>query len=68
MKHVSGKRMIKVAEDMGWVYLSHSGSHAKLRNPYDDSTVIIPVHVNHDLRAGVQKQIMKTLGITDEDL
>ena len=33
MKHVSGKRLAKVAEENGWLFISQSGSHAKYRNP-----------------------------------
>ena len=68
MKHVSGKAMVKIADENGWVFVSQSGSHVKMRNPIDARIVIIPLHGNHDLRAGVQKQIMRTMGLTDDDL
>lgn len=68
MKHVSGKKLVQIADENGWVFVSQSGSHVKMRNPIDGKTIIIPLHGNHDLRAGVQKQIMRTMGLTDADL
>lgn len=68
MKHVSGKAMVKIADENGWVFVSQTGSHVKMRNPVTAATVIIPLHGNHDLKAGLQRQLMKTLGLTDADL
>ena len=68
MKHVSGKRLAKVAEENGWLFISQSGSHAKYRNPTTGKTAIIPIHGNHDLRAGLQNRLMQDLDITDDDL
>ena len=68
MKHVSGKRLAKVAEECGWLFLSQNGSHAKYRNPITGETIIIPIHGNHDLRTGLQKRLMNDLGVTDDDL
>ena len=68
MKHVSGKRLAKVAESKGWVLVSQAGSHAKYRNPIDAQTVIIPIHGNRDLCPSTQKGIMRILGVTDADL
>ena len=68
MKHVSGKRMAQIADENGWLFISQNGSHVKYRNPTTGQTVIIPVHGNHDLRFGMQKALMRVLGITDADL
>ena len=68
MKHVSGKRMAKLAEEKGWAFVSQVGSHAKYRNPIDAQTVIIPIHGNRDLCPSTQKGIMRVLGVTDADL
>ena len=68
MKHVSGKRLAKVAEECGWIFVSQNGSHAKYRNPITGDMVIIPMHGSHDLRAGLQKRLMRDLGVTEEDL
>ena len=68
MKHVSGKRLAKVAEENGWLFISQSGSHAKYRTPITGETAIIPIHGNHDLRAGLQRQLMRDLNVTDDDL
>ncbi len=68
MKHVSGKRLAQIADENGRLFISQNGSHAKYRNPVTGPTVIIPMHGNHDLRSGMQKAIMRVLGITDADL
>ena len=68
MKHVSGKRLAKIADENGWLRISQSGSHVKFRNPIDGETIIIPIHSNHDLMAGLQHRLMRSLGITDADL
>ena len=68
MKHVSGKRLAKVAEENGWLFISQSGSHAKYRTPITGETAIIPIHGNRDLCPTTQKGIMRILGLTDADL
>ena len=68
MKHVSGKRIAKLAEENGWLFISQAGSHAKYRNPTTGKMVIIPVHGNHDLKSGLQRRLMADLEITDADL
>ena len=68
MKHVSGKRLAKVAESKGWVFVSQAGSHTKYRNPIDAQTVIIPIHGNRDRCPSTQRGIMRILGVTDADL
>ena len=68
MKHVSGKRIAKIANDIGWVFITQTGSHAKYRDPESGQTAIMPIHGNRDLCPTTQKGIMRILGITDADL
>ena len=68
MKHVSGRRMARVAEEKGWLFVSQASSHAKYRDPITGQTIIIPIHGNHDLKAGLQRCLMKVLDVTDADL
>ena len=68
MKHVSGKRLAQVAEGKGWLLVSQEGSHAKYRDPLTGQRIIIPIHGNHDLKAGLQHRLMRVLEITDADL
>ena len=68
MKQVSGKRLAKVSEECGRLLVSQNGSHAKYRNSITDDMIIIPIHGNHDLRAGLQRRLMSDLGVTDVDL
>ena len=68
MKHRSGKQMAAIARELGWVLKSQSGSHAKFRDPITGRGVIIPIHGSAMLRSGTQKSIMKTMGLTDDDI
>lgn len=61
MKPVSGKRLVKVLEKLGWEVERVNGSHHFLSHP-DGRTVNVPVHGNK------QHGIMKDAGLTDDDL
>lgn len=68
MKHVSGKRLAQIAADKGWIFISQGGSHTKYRDPLTGRSIIIPIHGNRDLKAGLQHHLMRVLEITDADL
>jgi len=68
MKHVSGKRLAEIADEIGWQFISQKGSHAKYRSPITGKMVIIPMHGGRDLCPSTQKGIMRVLEITDADL
>ncbi len=67
MKHISGKRMVKLLEERGWTHVATKGSHFKLVSP-SGQIVIVPVHGNDDLRTGTQRSIMRDAGLADDDL
>ncbi|MDE2106400.1 MAG: type II toxin-antitoxin system HicA family toxin [Patescibacteria group bacterium] len=67
MKPVSGKRMCKVLEDKGWTLDRINGSHHVYESPAGVH-VSVPVHANRDLRPGTQRGIMRTAGLTDQDV
>jgi predicted RNA binding protein YcfA (HicA-like mRNA interferase family) len=67
MKAVSGKEMCRILEKSGWSWLRTRGSHhtyGKKRFP----NITVPVHGNQSLKKGMQSGIMKTAGLTENDL
>lgn len=68
MKPVSGKRLVEIAQSRGWFFVSQKGSHVKLRNPIDASIVVIPLHGNRDMKPGLQRSLMRQLGLEESDL
>ena len=68
MKPISGKRMCRVLEQHGWIWVRTKGSHRAYQQPDSPTTLVIPVHGNKDLSAGTQHAIMKDAGLTEDDL
>ncbi|HCE42612.1 MAG TPA: hypothetical protein DET40_03590 [Lentisphaeria bacterium] len=68
MKVISGKRMCAILERKGWLLARIAGSHHIYMR--QDSTVrlTVPVHGNHDLKRGLQRALMKFVGISEKDL
>ena len=62
---VSAIEIIKVAQKAGFEIVSQKGSHIKLKNS-EGKILIIPNH--KILKKGTTLQIIKTLGITKEEL
>ena len=54
--------MIKLLKKNGFMIVSQSGSHVKLRNLETGRTVIVPMH-NRDLKKGTEQQILKQAGL-----
>jgi predicted RNA binding protein YcfA (HicA-like mRNA interferase family) len=67
MKRVSGRQMVRVLEQRGWVVVRTKGSHHRLEKP-GFPPVTVPVHGNRTLKPGTQRGIMQTAGLTDDDL
>lgn len=67
MKHISGKQMCRVLERHGWRLARIRGSHHRYERD-GFHPVVVPVHGNSVLKSGTQKSIMKSAGLTDDDL
>jgi predicted RNA binding protein YcfA (HicA-like mRNA interferase family) len=69
MKPVSGRRMCEILSLRGWSLIRISGSHhVYTRAGPPRQTVSVPVHGNKDLKPGTRRNIMRTAGLTDDDL
>jgi predicted RNA binding protein YcfA (HicA-like mRNA interferase family) len=65
MKHVQPECLASMAKERGWRLVRINGSHYIYRN--GGRTVVIPFH-RGTMAPGTQRSIMRTLGITDDDL
>ena len=68
MKSVSGKRMAKLAEEMGWVLARIHGSHHIFTKEGRIERVVIPIHGNQSLKIGLQRSLMKIIPISESEL
>jgi predicted RNA binding protein YcfA (HicA-like mRNA interferase family) len=68
VKPVSGKRMRRILEEQGWILVRTKGSHYAYQRPGHPGTIIVPVHGNKDLKPGTQNGIMRSAGITEDEL
>ena len=65
---VSGKQMIRVLETCGWYVRRVRGSHYILRHPEMPDALVVPVHGNREIKRGTLLNILKTAGLSQEDL
>ena len=69
MKSISGKRFCKVLEAHGWTLKrTTKSSHFIYTKPGDPAIISVPVHGNKDLKKGLQANLMKQAGLTEDDL
>lgn len=68
MKAISGKRMCQLLEDRDWFLLRVNGSHHVYGKVGYIEKISVPVHGQRSLKTGLQKHIMKIVGIRDADL
>jgi predicted RNA binding protein YcfA (HicA-like mRNA interferase family) len=68
MKPVSGKELASVLERNGWQLLRVHGSHHIYGKPGSQARLSIPIHGNASLKKGLLAHLLKTAGLSDEDL
>ena len=68
MKTISGKQICKLLEGKGWKLARITSSHHIYMMKGTGTRITVPVHGNRDLKAGLQKAIMKLAGIHEEEL
>ncbi len=66
MKAVSGRELGRILERHGWRLLRVRGNHHLYGK--GASRIVVPVHGNQTLKAGLQRDLMKQAGLTEEDL
>ena len=60
---LTGKEVLKLALANGWEEVRQRGSHHHLKKEGFPYLVTIPVHGNNDLGKGLEKKILKDLGL-----
>lgn len=65
---VSGKKVVKALEAEGWYVKRIRGSHHIMRHPTIGDAVPVPVHGNRPLKRGTLNNILRTAGLSREDL
>lgn len=60
---LTGKEMAKLAEANGWIEVRVNGSHHHFRKEGVPYLVTIPIHGNKDLGKGLERKILRDLGL-----
>jgi len=68
MKQVSGKELIRLIQQRGWLLKRITGSHHIFTKEGHRERIVIPVHGNQPLKIGLLKHQMKIAGLSESDL
>jgi len=68
MKAVSGKRLAWLAEEKGWRLARINGSHHIYVIEGRMERLVIPIHGNQSLKAGLQRSLMRIIPLRDDEL
>ena len=68
MKQVSGKDLARALQKKGWSLARIHGSHHIFTMPGRRERLVIPIHGNRPLKIGLLRSLMRTAGLTEEDL
>ncbi len=63
MKPLTGKELAKLLEKHGWTLARINGSHHIYTKAGRIERISVPIHGNMDLKAGLQKFLLKSAGI-----
>ncbi len=65
LPRVSGSRVVKVLEKLGWYIHRQSGGHAILRHPrYPDKLIVVPIHGKKPVKKRTLSRILKDAALT----
>ena len=67
LAQLSGDRLVRALRRLGWTVDRQSGSHVVLTQP-GRNPVTVPVHKGKTLKEGTARGILKSAGVTEEDL
>jgi predicted RNA binding protein YcfA (HicA-like mRNA interferase family) len=68
MKSVSGKELAKILERNGWTKLRVQGSHHIYGKPGNMARLSVPIHGNRPLKTDLLRHLLKTAGLSEDDL
>jgi predicted RNA binding protein YcfA (HicA-like mRNA interferase family) len=68
VKVISGGAFTRLLEKRGWVLLRIKGSHYIYGKEGEPARISVPVHGQEALKAGLQRYLMKIVGMDEDDL
>ena len=68
MKSVTGKEFARVLERHGWTLKRIKGSHHIYAKDGRIERISVPVHAGKPLKAGILNYLLKTAGLTEEEI
>jgi predicted RNA binding protein YcfA (HicA-like mRNA interferase family) len=63
---ISGKKMCKILEKLGFQPIHGKGSHIRFKHA-DGRRTVVPVHANEDLHLGLLNAILRQVKLSKED-
>ena len=63
---ISGKKLYKILEKLGFEKIHAKGSHIRFKHP-DGRRTVVPVHANEDLGKGLLMEILKQIKLNKEE-
>ena len=67
LAQLTGERLVRALVRLGWTVARQSGSHVVLSFP-GRSPVTVPVHKGKTLKEGTARGILKSAGVTEQQL
>lgn len=56
---MTGKQVIQLLKEGGWVEVRQNGSHKILKHPLKKNNISVPIHSAKDLKKGLLNRIIK---------
>ena len=63
---VSGKKLCKILEKLGFEKIQGKGSHVRFKH-LDGRRTVVPVHSNEELGKGLLREILKQIKLSKEE-
>jgi len=63
---VSGKKLCKILEKLGFEKIHGKGSHIRFKH-FDGRRTVVPVHGNEDIGKGLLRTILNQIKLSRED-
>lgn len=63
---ISGRRMCKLLEKVGFLKIHQTGSHVRFKHP-DGRMTVVPVHGDEELGKGLLNEILKQCKISRDE-
>jgi predicted RNA binding protein YcfA (HicA-like mRNA interferase family) len=65
---ISGKKLVKILENQGFLFVSQKGSHIKLEKKIGGGRLIVIVPNHKLIKPGTLRNILRHVGLTEEEL